>query len=264
MKKIFTLIAAAMMAVGVNAQDVIVFENGVKPVDDQTFTQGDLTLQLGKDIKKAKGWDNKASSVGKGENMIPFIQKLMVKNEDSGEMEEKERVVVVNGGNNPKDDEENKGSGYKPASMNLPQSGTYYKVTATKNGTIVVGIVLNADKGFYICKAADGSNIPSTDYIMKNGADGTDVTVTDDMIAEKITGTVEFKVVANETYYVFCTGSKLGCFGVQFTASSDESGISNITATENVNAPAYNLAGQRVNANAKGLVIKNGKKFMNK
>lgn len=30
------------------------------------------------------------------------------------------------------------------------------------------------------------------------------------------------------------------------------------------NAPAYNLTGQRVNTNAKGLVIKNGKKYVNK
>lgn len=30
------------------------------------------------------------------------------------------------------------------------------------------------------------------------------------------------------------------------------------------NAPAYNLTGQRVNANANGLVIKNGKKYVNK
>lgn len=42
-------------------------------------------------------------------------------------------------------------------------------------------------------------------------------------------------------------------------------GIANINADMNdANAPAYNLAGQRVNANAKGLVIKNGKKYVNK
>lgn len=40
--------------------------------------------------------------------------------------------------------------------------------------------------------------------------------------------------------------------------------IQNIPVEENVNAPVYNLAGQKVNANAKGLLIKNGKKFMNK
>ena len=33
---------------------------------------------------------------------------------------------------------------------------------------------------------------------------------------------------------------------------------------ENANAPMYNLAGQRVNNNAKGIVIQNGKKFIKK
>lgn len=49
-------------------------------------------------------------------------------------------------------------------------------------------------------------------------------------------------------------------------ADFDATGITDITKNveENVNAPVYNLAGQKVNANAKGLLIKNGKKFMNK
>ena len=41
-------------------------------------------------------------------------------------------------------------------------------------------------------------------------------------------------------------------------------GISNITVTIADNAPAYNLAGQKVNAAYKGIVIKNGKKMIKK
>lgn len=41
-------------------------------------------------------------------------------------------------------------------------------------------------------------------------------------------------------------------------------GISNITTSEADNAPAYNLAGQKVNAAYKGIVIKNGKKMIKK
>lgn len=41
-------------------------------------------------------------------------------------------------------------------------------------------------------------------------------------------------------------------------------GINKVEAeTENVNAPAYNLAGQRVNNPYKGIIIKNGKKYIN-
>lgn len=41
-------------------------------------------------------------------------------------------------------------------------------------------------------------------------------------------------------------------------------GVQNITVEQNVNAPAFNLAGQRVNAAYKGIVVKNGKKYLNK
>ena len=39
-------------------------------------------------------------------------------------------------------------------------------------------------------------------------------------------------------------------------------GINAIEADKTVNTPAYNVAGQRVSDNAKGLVIKNGKKVI--
>ena len=45
-------------------------------------------------------------------------------------------------------------------------------------------------------------------------------------------------------------------------AINPESGISAVTVNANSNAPMYNLAGQKVNANYKGVVIQNGKKFI--
>lgn len=42
------------------------------------------------------------------------------------------------------------------------------------------------------------------------------------------------------------------------------SGVDNITVDKNVDAPAYNVAGQRVNDAYKGIVVKNGKKYLNK
>lgn len=41
-------------------------------------------------------------------------------------------------------------------------------------------------------------------------------------------------------------------------------GVKNITVDKNVDAPAYNVAGQRVNDAYKGIVVKNGKKYLNK
>lgn len=42
------------------------------------------------------------------------------------------------------------------------------------------------------------------------------------------------------------------------------SGVDNITVDKNVDASAYNVAGQRVNDAYKGIVVKNGKKYLNK
>ena len=42
------------------------------------------------------------------------------------------------------------------------------------------------------------------------------------------------------------------------------SGVDNITVDKNVDAPAYNIAGQRVNDAYKGIIVKNGKKYLNK
>jgi hypothetical protein len=38
--------------------------------------------------------------------------------------------------------------------------------------------------------------------------------------------------------------------------------LNQISADTDVNAPAYNVAGQRVNSSYKGVVVKNGKKFI--
>ena len=42
-------------------------------------------------------------------------------------------------------------------------------------------------------------------------------------------------------------------------------GIENVTTRmEDANAPVYNLAGQRVSPTTKGILIKNGRKYINK
>ena len=58
--------------------------------------------------------------------------------------------------------------------------------------------------------------------------------------------------------------------GVGFTLTKvelkvpDPSGVNTINAVKADNGAIYNVAGQKVNAGYKGLVIKNGKKFVNK
>ncbi|MDO4309888.1 MAG: hypothetical protein Q4C43_04085 [Prevotella sp.] len=260
MKKIFTFIAVALCAMSANAQEKLIFENGGTYTDGQELTTTSTKLTLGIDKKKAQ-YDVKVSNSNAAISDLSVL--MMVENSETGEMEEKERAVYISGGNNPKDDN---GGGYKPASANVPTNGTYYIITPSKNGKIHAGIVLNASKGFYVVKSNGECLAPNTEYCLK-GADSEgnviDITLNESyQIEEKLTGAVEFDVVANESYYVFCGGSKLGFFGYTFTESSSDGISSAVAEKAAADAPAYNLAGQKVNDNFKGIVVKNGKKVV--
>ena len=96
---------------------------------------------------------------------------------------------------------------------------------------------------------------------------------------------IKFKVFANCRYDVLATGSKMTLAAFAFDTTGDATvttenytllengqipgvgaGITEVVADEaaNADAPAYNIAGQRVNKDAKGIVIINGKKYLNK
>ena len=234
MKKIFTLFAVAAMAMGVQAQttEKALFENGSAYGNGATLETAHCKVVLGND-RTTKNYDVKLASV-KAYCAELFGQQVMVENSETGEMEEKTRVVYVVGNQNPKDGEldgdKSTGSGYKPESANLPQSGTYYMITPKADGHMTAFIVLNASKNFYVAKASDGTCLPISALTLK--ADGDEPTVTqfneDYTVDEKVTGTVEFDVVANETYYVFCTGSKLSFGGYVYTFEGGEEPVTGL------------------------------------
>lgn len=70
-------------------------------------------------------------------------------------------------------------------------------------------------------------------------------------------------LAANKAYIIVSASSEGAAKGVSFVVEDECTGISNIKI-QNVKNAAYNLAGQRVNSNAKGIVIVNGKKMLNK
>ena len=245
MKKVFTFVAAMFAAVCVNAQDVITFDAGTTYKDLDILTVGSLTLQLGKDEKKAAAWDNKAYTIKDGgANVAPFGT----------------TVQYVSGGDNPKDEA---GGTYKPDGKNLPEKGTYYMITPAKDGSVTVGIILNASKKFYVAKKSDGSAFLPSELTLQD-VTGADVALGENYrVTEKFYGTVAFPAVANETYYLFCLGSKLGCFGAYLT-SNTSTGVSSVVLGNDVEAAKVNLAGQRVGNAYKGIVIQNGRKMIQK
>lgn len=223
MKKIFTFIATALVALGVNAQttEKALFSNDGAYGNGAEISTAACKAVLGND-RTSKNYDIKLSSC-KAYCADLFGQTVMVKNEDTGEMEEKTRVVYVVGNQNPKDGDldgdTSTGSGYKPANANLPKSGTYYMITPKFDGHLVAFIVLNSGKNFYVCKGSTGENLPLSAITVKaDGEEPTEVTLNEDFTSsEKVTGTVEFDVTGGETYYVFCTGSKLSFGGYAYT-----------------------------------------------
>ena len=72
-----------------------------------------------------------------------------------------------------------------------------------------------------------------------------------------------YDVEPGYTYFFWVSGSKIMLCGLAFDTNGDVNGISNVVAPEaDANAPIYNLAGQRVSSDFKGIAIQNGKKFV--
>ena len=220
MKKILSLFAVLIMAISASAQEKVLFDPEGSYGNGAILSSENTVLELGND-RTTKNYNLKFA-VTKAYCSNLLGQKGMVENSETGEMEEKTGVWYVYGDQNPKDslltDDTSNGNSYSPASGNLPQSGTYYMITPAKDGHITAFIILNANKNLYVVKGSTGECLPVSALTLK--ADGSSPTVTalndDYTVASKVTGTVEFNVFAGETYYVFCTGSKLSFGGYVF------------------------------------------------
>lgn len=75
-------------------------------------------------------------------------------------------------------------------------------------------------------------------------------------------GYITFEVEAGKTYYAFCANTQLGFNGFEFTAKSSSAieGVKNNQVENEV--VIYNILGQRVTEQYRGIVIKNGRKMI--
>jgi hypothetical protein len=134
-----------------------------------------------------------------------------------------------------------------------------------------------ADIDLYCNLTGDGTTRKPI-YIYTNGED--------DSTSKNGLGVLVFPVWADaESYLVSAQGSKLSCDGAVFTTEEPSqialvgaetgvkdligtynSGVSNISVDKvyDENAPVYNVMGQRVAKDTKGILIQNGRKFINK
>ena len=232
MKKFFTLIAAVALAASMNAQGTYAVQVGDKVnAGDKITSVENITLtymeNAGKAFKTGKAMGNWADA---------------------------DFVAYVSGGSDGK-----LVSGAEP-------TGCVYKLEPVKAGSVTVGVQLGGNKGFHILDAnfdevaPDSYNLPS-----EKGGDSQKFTQNDkgeNIIEAKSNGVVKFNVAAGGTYYVFAAGTKMGFYGFKYEVGTS-TGISSVNAAAaKKTGKTYNMAGQEVSSSAKGLIIKNGKKYV--
>ena len=195
MKNLFTFIVALFMATGVYAQtETVLIQKDVTYTGGQVLKSTNTQLVMGSNNETFS-----APKDGKLASTDPY-------------------VACVQGTKNPVDDVK---SAYEPSRKNLPVTGCYYVFTASKAGTLSLGIQLGQTKSFYVVDAKTGEN--SVEKTLKD-RDGKTLELNEkQQLAEKMYGYVIFEVEANKSYYIFCTGSKLMIYGYQFTVATASS-----------------------------------------
>ncbi len=232
MKKFFTLIAAVALAASVNAQGTYAVQEGDKVnAGDKITSVENITLtymeNTGTVFADGKATDNWADA---------------------------DFTAYVCGKNNGK-----LVKGAEP-------TGCVYKFETAKAGSVTVGIQLGGTKGFHILDAEFAEVAPAS-YNLPSAKDGESQKFTlneknENIIAAKSNGIVTLNVAVGGTYYVLAAGTKLGFYGFKYTIGTG-TGISSVNAAAaKKDGKTYNMAGQEVSSSAKGIVIKNGKKYV--
>lgn len=142
------------------------------------------------------------------------------------------------------------------------RTGTYVQLPAYSNPTALT-IYIGHAGGNYVEKGLYALVTPIVD--------GEVLAPIEITVPEPVTAKRMYKVdvpltglTGNVAFRIGNGGSELHLYHLVLEAAGSAS-LDNIIANETVeNAPVYNVLGQRVNENYKGLVIKNGKKFIQK
>ena len=234
MKKFFTLIAAVAMAASVNAQGTYAVAEGDEVTAGEQITSvNNVTLTY---------CENAGTAFAVGKAM--------------GNWADADFTAYVCGKNNGK------------LVTGAAPTGCVYKFDTKVAGTLTVAVQLGGTKGFHILDA-DFAEVAPASYNLPAAKDGDSQEFTqngkgENIIAEKSNGTVTFSVAEGGTYYVLAAGTKMGFYGFKYVTGTS-TGISDIQAPKSSKDGAtFNLLGQKVVNDATGIVIKNGKKFINK
>ena len=225
MKKFFTLIAAVAMAASVNAQ-VFTFDTDYAAGSvPASITSNGLVLSI-VDTKSKISVDANTAYFGTADSYERFAKRM----KSGGKSSSNNKLTLTL----PAD------GTLKVYARTGSSDATNRNVILTQNGTELANKILLESEAVSVNMMVDGVEV-----------------------AKKVYPAVSVAVKAGDVVITYPVGS-INFYGFEFVASGT-SGISNINASEAANEGAtFNLLGQKVASNAKGLVIKNGKKFINK
>ncbi len=319
MKKIFTLISMALVAMSVNAQEVwkaADFDLGKATIE--TLTEGIYAGGTADAPDTSQPGELKTSQIEVSTANVtltavstPNGDKTINTGADAWQLKgsvDGNDALIVDGCNpqfakylmgqgNPEAthwefwEETPNGSAYRvygtywEPGNNMPAKGLYLKFDIKVAGTLKVAIYgnKNANPTYIVDASTKQPLAPSTvdvsifyqntgfvydgEHVLNTGKQADDYVLqhTNGITQNRpVLGYISFPAEAGKSYYIFNTKSQVGIYGYEFTPG-DPAGISTIDATAAVkNAVRYNVAGQQVDASYKGLVIENGKKFVQK
>ena len=164
----------------------------------------------------------------------------------------------------------------------MPMKGLYYEFTPSVDGDLLLGIIVwRPGNKVYVFEKSSMTQFPTSalsidGYVNNNTVVwGTNTTafstiqMTDNhdyqiegIPGKQILGFMKLNnLEANKTYVLLSSNAQPGIYGFQFTAGTD--GISDIAADKAaISEKTFNLAGQQVSNGFRGIVVKNGKKFI--
>lgn len=208
MKKIFTLFAAALLAVSANAQKEWNFSTWTA----ETFSA--TTVKDGLTINAAEGKNISVDENGKEVDGVTYTMRLK-----------------LGGTGNPE-------TSVRTLSFDVTGACSIY----------VVGISGNkAENRTLKIATSSGDEIGSVDLPGDKA----------------ISYTAQYKGTDPATIVIYSTNSGINLYDIKWTPAGSTA-IKDVTNELDENAPRYNILGQRVTKAYKGVVIQNGKKFIQK
>ena len=115
------------------------------------------------------------------------------------------------------------------------------------------------------CKTLNADDDPDVTTDRKNYVNVNGATYGNDDVTAENGNIIEFGLAGGQvyTFQKYSGTGNIMIASIEITPVGTD-GISSAVAEKNVNAPVYNLAGQKVDASYKGLIIKNGQKMIQK